>query len=593
MQSTGQRPSRLAVASLAVALAAVVPVCVLTNQYSNWDFGVLAVLAISAVLSELTAITLPNGKLGISANFLALVLAMVLLGGAPAAAIGFVMIAATWPRWREPFPTFLSNLASFAWYALLAGLAFQVAISQLGLSSSDPAYYLLVFATFVLALALNFLFVAGYQCYLERASLASKVRDSLLPILASELASALLAVATVFVYHHLGLSALALIGLVMLVFQYLLGELLLSQERAGELERRGEQLHQQAITDELTGLGNRRKLIGDLEAAFGEQDGRVSVLVIYDLDGFKRWNDSYGHSGGDALLARVGDRLRGVLGDAGTAYRLGGDEFCALIRLPLADCDPLIAAGADAMTEQDEKVRITCCYGEVEVPTEAGDPIDALRVADQRMYVRKDARPMSARGQVRDMLLRVLDEQQPDLHDHSHDVSTLSRAVAVALGMDEQAVDDTIRLAELHDVGKIAIPQSILRKPGPLDDEEWRVMRLHTIIGERMLGAAPALSRVGHLVRASHERWDGAGYPDGLAGDDIPLAARIVSACDAYDAMVTDRPYRRGMSVDAAIEELQRCSGTQFDPQVIRALVREIRLLHPGVGTPVAAGRGA
>ncbi len=571
---------------MGAALLAAVVLGVLSAPADDWDLAVMGVLVVSAVVSELTSITLPNGKIGISGAFLALVLAIVLLGGAPGAVVGVATILGGWLRWREAPVTLLSNVVAYAWFPLLAGLGFAGATDALGAGPADAGYYLLIFATFIVALALNFAFVGGYQCYLDGTSLLAKARESLIPILASELFSAVLAVATAYLYVHLGLPALALVGVVMLVFQYLLGELLLSQERGRELTRRGEQLHQLSITDELTGLGNRRKLISDIEHALSDGGPEASMLVIYDLDGFKRWNDSYGHSGGDELLRRLGRRLTDALGPAGHAYRLGGDEFCALIEGDRAASRDLVAAGSAALHEQDEKVRITCCHGGVVLPDEAGDPIEALRIADQRMYVRKDARPMSAKGQVRDMLLRVLDEQQPDLHDHSNDVSDLSRAVAVALGMSESEVDDTIRLAELHDVGKIAIPQAILRKPGPLDDEEWRVMRLHTIIGERMLRAAPALSPVAQLVRASHERWDGAGYPDGLPGEAIPLPARIVSACDAYDAMVTDRPYRRGMSIDEAIAELERCAGSQFDPRVVGALVAQIRRRRPAVTAP-------
>ena len=133
------------------------------------------------------------------------------------------------------------------------------------------------------------------------------------------------------------------------------------------------------------------------------------------------------------------------------------------------------------------------------------------------------------------------------------------------------------RAAPLHDLGKIGIPDSILRKPGPLDDGDWAFVRQHTVIGERILGASPSLRAVGPLVRASHERWDGLGYPDGLAGEAIPLAARIVAACDAFDAMTGARPYRAELGVDAAVAELERCAGSQFDPVVVGVLVGLVR----------------
>src|SRR2546421_39461 len=125
--------------------------------------------------------------------------------------------------------------------------------------------------------------------------------------------------------------------------------------------------------------------------------------------------------------------------------------------------------------------------------------------------------------------------------------------------------------AELHDVGKLAIPDSILNKPGPLDQEEWAFMRRHTLIGERIVASAVSLREAAPIVRATHERWDGAGYPDGVGGEQIPLAARIIAVCDAFDAMVTTRPYRIGMSPEDALAELRRCAGTQFDPAVVDA----------------------
>jgi HD-GYP domain-containing protein (c-di-GMP phosphodiesterase class II) len=156
----------------------------------------------------------------------------------------------------------------------------------------------------------------------------------------------------------------------------------------------------------------------------------------------------------------------------------------------------------------------------------------------------------------------------------------MAREVAVQLGMCAEDIDDVVRAAELHDVGKLAVPREILDKPGPLDNAEWAVMRRHTVIGERMLLAAPALAAVAPLVRSSHERWDGGGYPDGLCGPAIPLGARIVAVCDAFDAMTTDRVYRRGMAPKDALTELRRCAGTQFDPAVVDAFVAAWRAEH-------------
>ena len=161
----------------------------------------------------------------------------------------------------------------------------------------------------------------------------------------------------------------------------------------------------------------------------------------------------------------------------------------------------------------------------------------------------------------------MVTERTPDLRDHIDDVAVHAQSVARRLGLRAHELYEVVRAAELHDIGKMAIPDALLQKPGPLDAAEWEFMRQHTIIGERMLHMAPALARVAQLVRWSHERVDGTGYPDGLAGDEIPLGARIVSVCDAFDAMTTDRPYRGAVSADEAVAELLRHAGTQFDPR--------------------------
>jgi HD-GYP domain-containing protein (c-di-GMP phosphodiesterase class II) len=186
------------------------------------------------------------------------------------------------------------------------------------------------------------------------------------------------------------------------------------------------------------------------------------------------------------------------------------------------------------------------------------------------MYGHKSSQRGSPGSQGRDLLMQVLREREPELEEHVDDVGLLALAVGRRLGLGVEALDEIARAAELHDVGKIAVPEAILRKPGPLDDAEWEVMRQHTIIGERILAAAPSLRPVGRLVRASHERWDGNGYPDGLAGERIPLGARIIAVCDAFDAMRQARPYAASLSEDEALAELHRCSGTQFDPWVVK-----------------------
>ena len=173
--------------------------------------------------------------------------------------------------------------------------------------------------------------------------------------------------------------------------------------------------------------------------------------------------------------------------------------------------------------------------------------------------------------------MQVLREREPELEEHVDDVGLLALAVGRRLGLDVEALDEIARAAELHDVGKIAVPEAILRKPGPLDEAEWAVMRQHTIVGERILAAAPSLRPVGRLVRSGHERWDSGGYPDGLAGERIPLGAHIIAVCDAFDAMRQARPYAASLSEDEALAELHRCSGAQFDPWVVEVFTAVLK----------------
>jgi putative nucleotidyltransferase with HDIG domain len=173
------------------------------------------------------------------------------------------------------------------------------------------------------------------------------------------------------------------------------------------------------------------------------------------------------------------------------------------------------------------------------------------------------------------LLLRdLLEEDDEYTGHHTEDVVALSVRVAEQMGVDEDTLRATEMGALLHDIGKIAVPDKIINKAGPLDDAEWKIMKNHTVEGERMLQRVGGLlSSVGVVVRASHERWDGGGYPDGLAGDQIPLASRIVSACDAFNAMTTDRPYRKALPLTVAIAELRTHAGTQFAPDVVEALI--------------------
>ena len=341
-----------------------------------------------------------------------------------------------------------------------------------------------------------------------------------------------------------------------------------------ESKRLQQESHAQAVTDELTGLWNRRMLVHDLDRVLeSASPSEPWLLLMYDLNGFKAYNDSFGHPAGDALLSRLGGNLAAAAAPYGKAYRMGGDEFCTLLKPATTPIEALATATEHALHEVGDGFEISAAYGLTVLPADAHDASSALQLADRRLYAQKESRPVGVTRQLRSVLLEVLGARLPALADHLDGVAGLAHAVGRRLKLEPEALDELVRAAEMHDVGKTAIPETILNKPGPLDENEWAFMRRHTIFGERILSAAPALVPVAKLVRSSHERWDGTGYPDGLAGEEIPLGSRIICACDAYDAIVSERSYKPARSKEDALAELERCAGSQFDPRVVEAVV--------------------
>ena len=338
-----------------------------------------------------------------------------------------------------------------------------------------------------------------------------------------------------------------------------------------------EHSRREALTDALTGLGNRQKLYNDLGRLLANGAAAPPfTLALFDLNGFKRYNDTFGHLSGDAILARLGDRLATAVAP-GEAYRMGGDEFCLLVEGTGDTAQAIVAIGRQALEEHGDGFSVTNSYGLVRLPADAQDVRGALATADARMYAQKATGRVPEHGQAPDAVLQVLGERRPPLRSRGREVADLAAGVAKRLGLDPAGVDQVARAAEVHDVGKLALPQDILYKRGPLDPMERSFMRQHVTVGERMLHATPSLARLAPLVRSSHERWDGTGYPDGLAGEAIPLGARIIAACDAYHAMRSSRPHREAMPTEQALDELRHCAGAQFDPRVVQAIEAEVK----------------
>jgi putative nucleotidyltransferase with HDIG domain len=403
-----------------LGLIAVAAAAVADAPRCNWDLALFGVLLAFSIFSDLTAVS-TESKVKVSGSFLALVIAMVFLGGTPAAVIGVLTILVGWVRWRDEPHYLLNNVLTYALFPLVGGILFRSVTQELGVTQDDSVFYLLVFALFQVSLALNFVFTAGYRAYVERASFASQLAV-LPPVLPSEFASAMLAVAVAFIYHVIGISAIALFGVVLVTFQYLLGQLLLSQQRARELEVRSKQL-----------------------ASF--QVGMLSAM------------------------------------------------------------------------------------------------------------------------------LRTLDLRDQMTARHSAAVARYSRAIAQRAGYSRREEELVHIAALLHDIGKFILPDRILKANVPLTDEDWMLIKRHPQQGARVVSSLDGYGPVAEIILAHHERIDGKGYPRGLAGDEIPELARIISVADTYDVMTARDSYRTPMSSYDAIVELRRVAGKQLDARFVEIFI--------------------
>ncbi|MDE3130887.1 MAG: EAL domain-containing protein [Acidobacteriota bacterium] len=373
---------------------------------AKWDWAWVAILSALAVISEFTATALPSGQLNISGSFLGITLAAVLLGGPPAAIVGALTIVIGWFRWRERPDLFRNNLVTFTWFPLASGLLFHGVTTGGHVGESNPSYYLLVFGTFIIALALNLSMIAAYDAILAKTSLLGRL-SAYKPVMSAELTSAILAVIAAYLTNHMGTAGLGLFAIVLVVFQYLVRELLLSQ-------RRGEELEVMATTDELTGLANRKQFNDHVDAviaAAAEGNPTTFGVLLIDLDHFKDINDTLGHQYGDDLLADLGPRLAKRIGEGGLVARFGGDEFGIMPAVRTENTAALTAIVEDVMaclrepvTFDDITLEVDASIGVARYPHDGGDAQTLLRRADIAMYSAKadrDSHRFYAPGQDR------------------------------------------------------------------------------------------------------------------------------------------------------------------------------------------------
>ncbi len=387
------------------------------------------------------------------------------------------------------------------------------------------------------------------------------------------------------------------------------------------LEVANKTIQVQALTDGLTGLPNHGAIIKQIAAEILHcQSSQSNCAIIFvDIDHFKHINDTWGHAAGDAVLYEVGQRLREGVRKDDCVGRYGGEEFAILLSnieqweaFELAERLRCSIAEAPYVWQREEKqsaipIPLTASFGLAAYPLDGLTARELLDTADTAMYTAKHTgrnRVCLADGEGIDSVEQEKNQQVPqyseqsilqtistmaafrdqDTQAHAYRMIQMAEATMRTMGRSEDEVA-LLRLAvQLHDIGKIGIPDAILHKPGPLTKDEWDVMRLHPQIGQQVLNQAKGqFGLVSHIVVAHHERWDGKGYPYGLAHQEIPLGARILAVIDAYDAMTSSRPYREALSTAEAQKELLHCVGTQFDPQVVVAFLHVLQAQEPEV----------
>ncbi|UMZ74653.1 Cyclic di-GMP phosphodiesterase response regulator RpfG [Natranaerofaba carboxydovora] len=328
--------------------------------------------------------------------------------------------------------------------------------------------------------------------------------------------------------------------------------------------------------DALTGLYNRayfEKCLEHLKES--EKDYPVTIISV-DLDGLKVINDSMGHDVGDQLIKSAADILEEKAGDMNILARVGGDEFSIIMpRTPEELGENIvndICKKVDEHNTDNPKFPLNISIG-VSTAHNSDKLMDATKEAADSMYRSKLHKEAGTRSQILNTLMAALRERDHITEGHANRLGDLCEKVGKEIGLSHRQLNDLSLLAQVHDLGKVGIPDHILFKEGPLDDEEWKIIKTHSEKGYRIALSSLDMAGVAGLILKHHERWDGKGYPLGLKGEEIPIECRIIAVADAYDAMISDRPYRDAMEKEKAISEIKASSGTQFDPLVVNAFV--------------------
>jgi diguanylate cyclase (GGDEF)-like protein/putative nucleotidyltransferase with HDIG domain len=370
----------------------------------------------------------------------------------------------------------------------------------------------------------------------------------------------------------------------------------MSAWQARNHDRQRSMLAEISRTDPLTGCLNRRgfeeRAIAEIDAAI--RHARQGAVLLLDLDHFKSVNDRLGHAAGDGLLCWSAQELEALVRPGDSVGRLGGDEFAVLF----PEIDPEDALERAAEIARALSKRAPASVGIATFPLDGVSLEDLMRQADMRLYASRDGRQSSSLTGASERLswaaalARAVDLRMSSEHDHSLAVADLAVSIATRLGWRTDMLGQLRVAAMLHDVGKVAVPDAVLRKAGPLTADEYETIKQHTRVGAELVSQIEDLGAIASWIRHSHEHFDGSGYPSGLRGEEIPQASRILLVADAFDAITSSRPYREGQPIAYAREELQRHAGTQFDPACVAALLEHLQAQAAG-GAPqvLLAGR--
>jgi diguanylate cyclase (GGDEF)-like protein/putative nucleotidyltransferase with HDIG domain len=570
----------LAVPVVAAGVAAVTwaSFALATGPWSLALAAGLAVLLVGAVSAEAFPVPLePVGCLSLAAVFV--VGAAVVYGWEAAVAVAFLTAGIVDALRRTPAIRVAYNSAACSLAALFAGLGADLVHGGDALS-----LILEVFLSAVGFYAANVLLTSALVARWAGQPLTDLVAQRLGTTWALFGIMASVSLTLTVLWERSPLLGVALIGPLVAVGLY---------QRSVQSAMNAMRL---ALTDSATGLGNKRHFEELLQRYLDRADDEHSPLTVclIDVDNFKSINDSFGHLVGDRVLAQVAARLR----RGGESFRLGGDEFAVLLpgrsaEEGLAVAESVARRIAEARYEHGRAITVSA--GVATYPQKGLDRAELLRVADKALYsakghgkarvhaYRPDAkltsppRPKIVRlggaARLRQAASAAEAVVQRDVYIgiHSHNVSEVAARIARRIGFDDEQVELVRVAGNLHDIGKLLVPEEILHKPGPLSLAERIAVERHSEIGYRMLEAL-SIEPVATWVLHHHERWDGDGYPHGLAGADIPLAARALHTAEAYETLTADRVYRAKRSRFEALAEMERCSGTQFDPAVVAAL---------------------